>query len=89
MQGNLEKLSGKNHLNYGKVEAARKMAERVEKTSNVLRESNLIGNVEKDLLDAISLDAQGGIHLVLLKSLKTTGKFDEVRDKALHRGSRI
>ena len=30
------------------------MAERVEKTSNVLRESNLIGSVEKDLLDAIS-----------------------------------
>lgn len=30
------------------------MAERVKKTSNVLRESNLIGSVEKDLLDAIS-----------------------------------
>ena len=55
------------------------MAERVEKTSNVLRESNLIGSVEKDLLDAISLDAQGGILLVLLKSLKAAGKFDEVR----------
>ncbi len=58
---------------------AKLLDERIEKVTSALKKSNLISDSEKEILDSISIDAKDEILSVLLKSLKNSGKLEELK----------
>jgi len=58
---------------------AKLLDERVEKVTDILKKSDLISDTEKQILDNISPDAKDEILAVILKSLRESGKFDDLR----------
>jgi len=58
---------------------AKLLDERVEKVTDILKKSDLISDTEKQILDSISPDAKDEILAVILKSLRESGKFDDLR----------
>jgi integrase/recombinase XerD len=58
---------------------AKLLDERVEKVTDILKKSDLISDTEKQILDNISPDAKDEILAVILKSLRDSGKFDDLR----------
>jgi len=58
---------------------AKLLDERVEKVTDILKKSDLISDTEKQILDSISSDAKDEILAVILKSLRESGKFDDLR----------
>jgi len=58
---------------------AKLLDERVEKVTEILKKSDLISDTEKQILENISPDAKNEILAIILKSLKDSGKFDDLR----------
>jgi len=58
---------------------AKLLDERAEKVADILKKSDLISDTEKQILDNISVDAKDEILAVILKSLRESGKFDDLR----------